>query len=69
MEKFTTVHDALKLASLEVRNKELGPMSVQNFRNHDTKVLKARKICEMHGTTYDAFLRQCTEGLLNDYKS
>lgn len=65
MSELTSVHEALNRAQLSEKDK----VALVNgtFKIHPIKKEMAEQICEKHGTTLSAFLRECVEGLVKDY--
>lgn len=66
--KLTNVHEALAKAATEpsTPTKQLEQYS---FRLHEEVGTKCREICARHNTTISEFLRQCCQGLVDDYQS
>lgn len=65
-QNLTTVHDALKEASTEVKRDEA--MITYTFRIREHVRDEAERLCKMHGTTLPDYLRKCCELLPKDYR-
>lgn len=64
----TNVHDALQKAVMRERERKSSSASeVVGVKVQAHKKQLAKAICEQHGTTLSAFLRECVDGLLTDY--
>lgn len=65
MIELTNVHDALNKAVDSERDRVAFVNA--NFKLHPIKKEVAEQICNKHGTTLSAFLRECVDGLVKDY--
>lgn len=65
--KLTNVHEALARSATQGPIKE--SMQNRTFREHDAVIEEVRIICDRHGTTMGAFIRECLRGLIKDYKA
>lgn len=65
MIELTNVHDALNKAVESERDRVTFVNA--NFKIHPIKKEVAEQICNKHGTTLSAFLRECVDGLVKDY--
>lgn len=63
--QLTNVHEAMQNAVTKDRDKVI--LINANFKVHPIKKEIAEQICEKHGTSLSAFLRECVEGLVKDY--
>jgi len=63
--KLTNVHEALAKAGSEPQSEA---MKTHGFRAPNQLVIEAGEICERHGTTVGAFIRECLRGLVDDYQ-
>lgn len=61
----TNIHDAMSRAIES--EKERVPLVNANFKINPLKKEIAEQICEKNATTLSAFLRECAEGLIQDY--
>ena len=60
-----TVHDAITRAILASQDK--AKLETATFKVHPKKKELAELICEKQGTTLSEFLRECVNGLCEDY--
>lgn len=65
MIELTNVHDALNKAVESERDRVAFVNA--NFKIHPIKKEVAEQLCNKHGTTLSAFLRECVDGLVKDY--
>jgi hypothetical protein len=63
----STVHDAIRESSLEVRKPE-EVLAVASYKIDKKTQEAAAQICETNGTSLSSFLRWCCKLLVNDYK-
>lgn len=63
--KLTNVHDALSRAQEKAKNKVA--LVNANFKINPLNKEIAEQICVKNGTTMSEFLRECVDGLIEDY--
>lgn len=64
--KVTNVHEAMAKAASQPTPEVLENYS---FRIKKSLAKQTNELCKRHGTTMSEFIRQCCEGLVDDYKS